>query len=373
MFTDYEHSLTFPMNHPTSITLQQAEPWLLTVEETATALGITRRAVEGLVQRGTLSKLYFKGRPYLAANDVQWYQWRKKGKKNMIQARENLFVGLNPHLMSLLQTPGTGSTTSLFPSFHSDHITHIKDFLNRYLPNGYLAVTEPSLQIQGKRAFDAPFQKESVPEPDVAIYRQGASSSGDTTSNVAATPTIHLTLELEEQKTIMGIAIYALQSAEHGVYGEPIVRIELLSPANMPGGSYDEVYQLNRTKCLLAETVLVEVDYLHEYPSPIHALPLYPQAAQAEAFNIIVTNPHTKDVAVYFFGIQTPIPIVPLPLGEDTQIAFNFGEPFAYTWDTSRFGTYVDYGQEPLRMNRYRAEDQSKIRARMKEIQQERQ
>lgn len=43
-----------------------------------------------------------------------------------IQAARNLYAGINPHLNSLLQTRGTWERSpSLWPSFHTDHITDI--------------------------------------------------------------------------------------------------------------------------------------------------------------------------------------------------------------------------------------------------------
>lgn len=283
----------------------------------------------------------------------------------MIRVRENPYVGINPHLMSRLQTPGTGSTTALYPSFHSDHITHLKDFLNRVLPAAYLAVTEPSLQIQGRHTLESPLMPVGNPEPDVVVYRQTGAASGMPASQATATPTLHLPLLLEAQRQMMGISIYAVESAEHGVYGEPVTRLELLSPANMPGGSYDAAYQANRLTCLLAGTPLVEIDYLHEYPSPVSGLPVYPADPDARAFAITVTDPQAKEIAVYLFGVNEAIPAVAIPLTPPDEVVFDFSAPYAYTWETSRFGVYLDYQQEPVRMDRYSPADQAAIRQQM--------
>lgn len=288
----------------------------------------------------------------------------------MIEVDQNLFVGLNPHLLSLFQTSGMEDMTSTFPSFHGDHITHIKDFLNRQLPRTYLAVSESSLQIKARTSDYNPFMKDSLPRPDVAIYQQRAGSGG-ALAEMASPPTLHLELELDELQEMMGIGIYEIKAGEHRIYGKPLVRLELLSPANMLGESYGAAYQQNRTKTLLGGTPLIEIDYLHEYLSPIIGVPDYPVDEGAKPFYIAVSNPKQKGVDVYLFGINEPIPTVPIPLLDDEVLNFDFGEPFIYTWETSRFGTFVDYSIEPLRMENYSPADQVIIRAHLATIRQQ--
>jgi hypothetical protein len=288
-----------------------------------------------------------------------------------IQAKANLYTGINPHLMSFLQTVGVGITTSTYPSFHSDHITHIKDFLNDALPPQYIALTEPSLQIQSRSALDETFSKESQPSPDVAIYQSQERPTITPVPQMGGAPTLQLEMQLEEPKTLMSVAIYEFRVADHTVHGTPIVRIELLSPANMLGGSYAEAYAENRAKCLLAETTLVEIDYLHEYTSPVKGIPHYPTDAQSKPYNISVTHPKIKKVDVYLFGINEPIPTVTLPLTENDFISFDFGLPYDFTWQKSRFWFYVDYTQPPLRMETYSPQDQQAIYTHMQAIAQQ--
>lgn len=350
-------------NDPIQRWLPYIERYLLTLDEAAKRLGISRRAIEGLVKRGTLHKAYLKGRPYLVSYEVELYQFSKQGKEGMIQDQKNRYTGINPHLMSLLQTPGSGATTSTFPSFHNDHITHIKDFLNDRLPPHYIALTEPSLQIQSRASVEESFIKDSQPSPDVAIYQMPQSSRNLAPSAGTETqPTLQLTLQLEEQKQLLSIGVYEVQAASHAIHGTPIVRIELLSPANMRGGSYGEAYLQNRTKCLLANTPLIEIDYLHEYGSWVKGVPHYPDEAGAKPYSISVSHPATKTVDVYLFGINEPISTVSIPLAAPETLSFDFGQPYAFTWDKSRFWFYVDYQQEPLRMHTYSTTDQQIIR-----------
>lgn len=353
------------MDDPALWAIQDAERYLMTIDEAAAALGIGRRAVEGLVARGKLTKVFLKGRPFLATYAVELYQFNKKRKKSMLQDSENHFIGVNPHLMSLLQTPGSGADTAIYPSFHGPHIAHITDFLNDVLPPHYIAVQEPSLQIKGREAPDEPSLKKGSPKPDVAIYQQRESASIQASTEGAVTPTLTVEMVLQEPSELAGVAIYEVQAMEHGVHGLPVVRIELLSPANMVGGSFYEVYQQSRTKALAAGTPLVEIDYLHEYLSPVRGVPIYPQEANAKAYNITVSRPKEKIVDVYLFGINEPIPTVYIPLKGEEYLNFDFDGPYQHTWKKSRFWYYVDYGQDPLRMNTYSADDQAKIRAQM--------
>ncbi len=358
------------MNDPALWLLREAERYLLSLDESAAALQISRPALENLIQKGELTKLVFKGCAFVASYEIDLYKSVKKGITTMIHLDNNPFVGINPYLMSLLQTPGTGATTSLYPSFHSDHITHIKDFLNRYLPRHYIAMTEPSLQIQVKQSEDDVFIKDSSPRPDVAIYQRHPASES-LKSAAVPTPTLQLPLKLQEQKTLMAINVYEFKTMESERRGTPVVRIELLSPANMPGSRYDAAYQQNRMKCLLANTALIEIDYLHEYPSPVHGIPLYPQEEDSKPYNIAVTDPRVEKVEVYLFGINETVPVVAIPLAGEERINFDFGQPYDHTWETSRFGMDIDYEQEPLRLSRYSDSDQQIIRQRMLEIQQQ--
>jgi len=54
-------------------------------------------------------------------------------------------------------------------------------------------------------------------------------------------------------------------------------------------------------------------------------------------------------------------------MGED-KLDFDFGEPYNLTWENSRLWYYVDYAQEPLRMERYSPPDQAIIRQQMQAI-----
>jgi hypothetical protein len=273
------------------------------------------------------------------------------------------FIGLNPYLMSFLQTVGTAESPSSFPSFHSLHIAHITDALNRSLPPQYIALAEPSMQIQGRDYENEEFEKDSQIIPDVTIYKPQAGSASST--GLASSPSLVLDIQIEELREWKSVVVRELRSAEHKRHGEAIVRIELLSPANMLGQPYGSTYQQTRGKTLMSETKLLEIDYLHEYRSPIPMMPIYPKHPQAEPYNIAFTNEKTE---VYFWGINKPIPPILIPLKGEDSIVFDFTVPYQYTWENSRFWFYLDYQKDPERFNSYSSDDQALIRQIVKEM-----
>jgi hypothetical protein len=148
-----------------------------------------------------------------------------------IQAARNLFAGVNPHLNSLLQTPGTPDLISLWEGFHAAHIGYLADTLNQTLPSTYYAVSEQSQQSTEDPYFSS--------------------------------------IVIREQQS-----------------GDVVTRLELLSPANKPGYAAYHAYRQKRIETLLTGVPLVEIDYLHE-TSPIQdRVPVYPDDADACAYNV---------------------------------------------------------------------------------------
>ncbi|HLA44580.1 MAG TPA: hypothetical protein VJZ27_14140, partial [Aggregatilineales bacterium] len=60
----------------------------------------------------------------------------------VIHSRKNQYRGVNAHHLSIFQNEAGD-----WESFHSDHITHIREHLRDTLPAGYIARTERSIQI----------------------------------------------------------------------------------------------------------------------------------------------------------------------------------------------------------------------------------
>lgn len=158
-----------------------------------------------------------------------------------IKTLKNHYRGVNPHLQSLLQTPGSEDEgLSLWPSFHSRHVTHIADFLMEVLPPGYAAYAEQSLQT---RAADV--EAETV----------------DLTEDVVK-------------------AVMIREVRQDARLGRVVTRIELLSPSNKPGHVGYEAYRKARNDALYSRAPLIELDYLHESAANRHELSDLPTPAR---------------------------------------------------------------------------------------------
>lgn len=117
--------------------------------------------------------------------------------------------------------------------------------LNEQLPRHYLAIGEQSLQ-------SCSMMSETRKHPSAVIVQ-----------------------EVTPQRTL----------------GKIVTRIELLSPSNKPGGSDFRVYAEKRVEAIQSGVPLVEIDYLHETPSPLRNLPVYPVHAEAYLYTIVISDP----------------------------------------------------------------------------------
>jgi hypothetical protein len=282
----------------------------------------------------------------------------------VIRKRENQYQGINPHLMSVLQTPGTDDSPSSWLGFHNHYISRVMEALNAQLPEGYIAVNEQSLQVLGEDDGGEPIRRKPV--PDISVYGQSRASSQGAVSAVAD-PTWETTVDamLEPEHPADAVIIY--ERAPHKTWGNLVARIELLSRSNKPGGQNFAAYRLKRQETLAGRTILVEIDFLHESASPISDLPVYPREAKSHPYYVAVSDARVSrgPVKVYGFDVDQPIQAVPIPLIGKDQIAFNFGEPYHHAYQLGPWHTVVDYEDEPARFYTYSEADQQRIRARM--------
>ena len=287
-----------------------------------------------------------------------------------IHSRKNQYRGINAHLNSRLQTPGSDARPSSWRGFHNHYIAQMMEVLNAQLPAGYIAVNEQSLQVLSE--VDGGFAVRRRPIPDVSIYQQGERSAA-VTGGSAAVPTWEATVEmtLAPDNTVDAVVIYR-QSGD-AIWGRATAQIELLSPSNKPGGAHEASYSVKRSELLLGGLTLIEIDFLHETPSPIWGLPSYPQDADSYPYYIAVSDPRPTPgegpVRVYGFMVDVPIPAIKLPLLDDDSFIFDFGLPYDYTFTRGPWHTAVDYAQEPERIETYSAADRERIRGRMAAVQ----
>jgi uncharacterized protein DUF4058 len=281
----------------------------------------------------------------------------------------NPYPGVNAHLNSLLQTPDTFDEPSMWPSFHSRHITYIADDLNSHLPSHYIAFSEQSLQIEN---FDfGGIRSVTSPKPDVAIFhRSGTASPGVYFVEVTTTweaPVVEVVEPIKQPK-----AVVIRELLPQHKLGQIGARIELLSPSNKPGGSSHEAYAVNRFHALENHIPLIEIDYLHESRSIVPQVPLYPTASDAYPYWITVTDPRPDwklgKAQGYGFRVDEPIKKFVLPPAGEEKIVFDLNPVYQHTFWAGRWSDLLDYAVEPERFQTYSPSDQAFIRQIMLKI-----
>jgi hypothetical protein len=286
-----------------------------------------------------------------------------------ISAEHNLYPGINPHLNSALQQPDGG-----WEMFHARHIADLAALLDTALPPQYYAVAEKSLQVRAypQEADDIP-NRPSRTTPDVTVYRARAGEAVLDAPQPSAPALIFPVAEtFTDEETLTGVLIYRL--VEGKMPGQPVTRLELLSPGNKPGGGHYAQYLAKRQQALLAGLCLVELDYLHETPPALRQIPSYADGeADAYPFTIAISdprpNPSDGRTQVYGFPVSDPLPALQLPLADADRLMFDFGAAYAQTFAALKvFRMLVDYAQPPANFARYDDADRAWITARMRAI-----
>jgi len=279
-----------------------------------------------------------------------------------IYKRENQYRGVNAHLQSYFQWK-TG-----WAGFHGQHIGHLREAIQAVLPfeTGYVVDTEDSLQI----AFYDPLTDEvllSRIRPDITIFRGEAMSDNALRAANTAAPTMEMpvVLTMVEPEDVPAVVIYKIDESEG--LGRPITRIELLSPANKPGGSNYRDYVTKRNEILRAKIKLVEIDYHHRYHPTIPGVPDYTRSEPSSfPYNVYVSDStpgHGKTLG-YGFRVDDPIPAVAIPLEGNDTVALDFGAVYNHTFAANNiYGLrLVDYETLPEGFDSYDAVDQQRIR-----------
>lgn len=279
---------------------------------------------------------------------------------------ENQYRGINAHLQSYLRHESGG-----WQSFHFEHIAHLRSAIQKLLPPGYFVRGEKSLQIR-ELTPDTPRRSTSI--PDAMIYRRAtAPVSPSGTQLVVDMPSevVAVADTLSDHDFLNAVVIS--QQANGDLI--PVTRLELLSPANMPGGTHHDQYLTKRDETLLAGINLVELNYLHESRPLLKSLPSYPDGEpDAFPYTVLVSSPHpTLEqglTAIYGFFVDNPLPRAAIPLGATTSIALDLTAVYHQTFAENPFYglVAVDYAQEPTHFAAYQPADQARIRQRMHTI-----
>lgn len=288
-----------------------------------------------------------------------------------IRSSKNQYRGINAHLNSYIQ-----NVSGEWLSFHNAYIVNLTYAIDEKLPQGYFARNERSLQIiEDSPLFDEPRTRRPLPDVTVFAAQETASPSATVEASLPSVITpVAETLDPDDEDSFLpAVVIYA--SEGDNLLGKVVARIELLSPANKPKGNGYPLYRDKRNSTLYGGIPLIEIDFLHQLPPLIRALPSYPDGeANAKAYSITVNDPR-PDVRhgvsrIYTFGVDEPLPIVALPLKGEDVLNFDFNVPYNQTFERTRFyQTVVDYEQKPLNFESYSPEDQARIVRRLEAIQ----
>lgn len=270
----------------------------------------------------------------------------------------NRYPGVNPHLNSILQTPGSDVLPSGYHSFHTAYIAQLMFHLNERLPSGYRAQVEQSFQRVAVDSYGS--EQTFTPEADVLV--RGAARMGKAASGKFLVPTWEAAVE----DTVDPLeSLKAVEIRQTGT-NQVVACLELLSPANKAGASYHSVYRGRRARLIHAHVTLVELDLLHETPPIIPHHPRYPQDSGSHPYYYIAV---TSDRArVYGFDVMQPLPRLTLPLLDDEQVLCDFDAVYRRVFEVGRLGEDLNYTRPPLRLHTYSAADQQRIQAHMAQL-----
>ncbi|MEO0562822.1 MAG: DUF4058 family protein [Chloroflexota bacterium] len=269
----------------------------------------------------------------------------------------NPYPGVDAHLNSFLLQPDGG-----WESFHAEHVVKIRTALDPALPDNYYAIAEKSLQIGGYGT-----ETPSRTRPDVSVYRVGEGNLGAVAE--AATPTQVFPIpEFDLEFDLTAVNIYRTR---HGkVPGVLVTRIELLSPANKPGGSHAAAYWSKRQDTINHGIHVVELDYLHTTKPIMPSIPSYPaREPDATPYYVLVNDPHlaggdNSAALLYSVAVDSPLPRFALPLAEADEIVFDLQAAYHATVTGARiFGMLADYAAPPIDAETFTADDQKRIAA----------
>jgi len=284
-----------------------------------------------------------------------------------VRLLKNPYQGINAHLHSMAQNPVRSPT--IWTSIHASHINHITDTLNKQLPPNYIARTEQSLQIWSEDLGIGTVERQ-IRRPDSGIFRSGIPGSGQTpTLEIEADSAVRVISikHLLEDEDMFTPSVVVYRPEENEYMGDPITRIELLSPSNKKRGQDYQAYASNRLMALRSGTSLIELDYLHQTPSPLPEIPAYPNEPASHAYSLAVTdrrvgqNPEVNTI-VYLLDVDMKLPTqVILPLADQDSILFDFDAVYQYTFEVGRWGVHIDYEELPKNFASYSLADQERI------------
>ena len=294
-----------------------------------------------------------------------------------IVTKVNQYLGANAHFQSYCQTDNAPvmaglSSRQRWRMFHSQYIVACANALTEQLePYGYVAQVETSLQI---RDIDNESDVTIVydPPPDLA-YPLPVSATA--TASVITVP-LDVALGVQDEARPNAVAVQSMRSGQ----SRPVAWIEILSPANKPGGRHAREYAHKRADIVNLGIPLIEIDVLHKQSPVVGGLPIYCRwdadlaqyVTNSNAYPFLISILGASllgpDALIYPFSVDDPFPIIPIPLLETTY-PFDFGIPYHVAFTQSGNYRVVDYDEMPQQMTAFTPQDLGVIRQRMATVQ----
>ncbi len=268
-----------------------------------------------------------------------------------------MYPGVNAHLNSRLLQPDGG-----WEMFHAEHIVAIRQLLDAILPPHYYAASEKSLQVS---AVDDRAVRRAI--PDIGVY-QTDPHPGTTTNGSATAPTAILPIDntlLDDEALPHAVNIYRLEAGK--MPGHLVTRLEVLSPANKPGGSHYAAYRQGRRETLRELINLIEIDYLHTTHPIESRIPSYPdQETAATPYYVLITDPHPEllegKTAHFAVAVDQPLPRLTILLAAGETIIFDLQAAYHQTVSNARILRLLADPTQPLAQpERYSTADQTRI------------
>jgi len=232
------------------------------------------------------------------------------------------FPGMNPYL----------ENPELWSEFGSRMIVAIADALDTLLSRDYRVAVEKRVYLSQDD------ERLLIGIPDVAITSSQPKPPLPTESLIAVAEPLTVELPAVEEVQERYLEI------REGSTGVVITALELLSPKNKRTGEGRNAYLQKRQQTLSSSTHWIEIDLLRSgEPMPL-------VAGIGSLYRILISrSPERPKAHLYTFGLQQPIPTVPIPLRSGESEPLLELQPLLHqVYDRARFELAIDYQQPPI-------------------------
>jgi hypothetical protein len=186
----------------------------------------------------------------------------------------------------------------MWPSFHARFVVAVADALMPLVRPRYRVDVEVALYIDDG---SGDFRKFAVADVGVADPTSHASSAAVATIAAPVTATLPRSQWVRRKHVWLTVRDRGSRDV--------VTVIELLSPANKPGGSDAKKYAVKRKKVLRSAASLVEIDLLRGGGR------LPPTRVPPSAYAVLVSRPAARpQVDVWPIPLRAALPPIPIPL-----------------------------------------------------------